>query len=203
MTTGTASQDPEPAAPTQPGPEVCETLDVSERWLRYRVAEGLTCHRYGRRLLRFDLAEVNEWLEAPGMRRTTARPTPSVPADPATVAPLGVAGRSPCGSHTAGRVSKQSPDDAPSASNAWARARRCERVVILRCETATSARGQVMECHARRVVAHAETSEWLRMVLRWASLPNRCAQAPFSCHIGSLQPFYGLFRQGRSIAFDH
>ena len=35
----------------------------SERWWRYRLAEGLPSHRWGGRL-RFDLSEVRSWLEA-------------------------------------------------------------------------------------------------------------------------------------------
>jgi hypothetical protein len=35
---------------------------MSERWLRYRIAEGMPTHRYGSRL-RFDPVEVEAWLE--------------------------------------------------------------------------------------------------------------------------------------------
>ena len=43
-------------------PVVCRHFGFSERWFRYRLAEGMPAYRYGRRL-RFDLDEVREWLE--------------------------------------------------------------------------------------------------------------------------------------------
>jgi len=42
--------------------EMSERLGMSERWIRYRVAEGLPHRRYGQRL-RFDAPEVERWLE--------------------------------------------------------------------------------------------------------------------------------------------
>jgi hypothetical protein len=35
---------------------------MSERWLRYRVAEGMPTKRFGARL-RFDVEEVQNWIE--------------------------------------------------------------------------------------------------------------------------------------------
>ncbi|HEY3944482.1 MAG TPA: hypothetical protein VGL78_04580 [Solirubrobacteraceae bacterium] len=43
--------------------ELCEQYGFSERWFRYRLAEGMPAHRWGRRL-RFDPVEVEEWMEA-------------------------------------------------------------------------------------------------------------------------------------------
>lgn len=42
--------------------ELRELHHMSERWFRYRIAEGMPTHRYGSRL-RFDPAEVERWLE--------------------------------------------------------------------------------------------------------------------------------------------
>lgn len=42
--------------------ELQDELKVSERWIRYRVAEGCPVRRYGSRL-RFDKAEFEQWLE--------------------------------------------------------------------------------------------------------------------------------------------
>ena len=42
--------------------ELCHVLGFSERWLRYRVAEGMPARRWGKRL-RFSLAEVSRWLD--------------------------------------------------------------------------------------------------------------------------------------------
>ena len=42
--------------------ELRELLGMSERWFRYRIAEGMPCKRYGRRL-RFDPDEVEAWIE--------------------------------------------------------------------------------------------------------------------------------------------
>lgn len=39
-----------------------EAFGYSERWWRYRIAEGLPCHRWGKRL-RFSVTEVEQWLE--------------------------------------------------------------------------------------------------------------------------------------------
>ena len=41
--------------------EVAATVGFSERWLRYRVAEGMPCRRWANRL-RFDIREVEHWL---------------------------------------------------------------------------------------------------------------------------------------------
>lgn len=43
-------------------PQLMVRFGYSERWFRYRIAEGMPCRRYGKRL-RFDLAEVEHWLE--------------------------------------------------------------------------------------------------------------------------------------------
>jgi len=42
--------------------ELQQQLGFSERWWRYRIAEGLPCHRWGRGL-RFDPSEVEVWLD--------------------------------------------------------------------------------------------------------------------------------------------
>jgi hypothetical protein len=39
-----------------------EAFGYSERWWRYRITEGLPCHKWGSRL-RFDLTKVQAWLE--------------------------------------------------------------------------------------------------------------------------------------------
>jgi hypothetical protein len=39
-----------------------DTFGYSERWWRYRIAEGMPCRRWGKRL-RFDPDEVQRWLE--------------------------------------------------------------------------------------------------------------------------------------------
>jgi predicted DNA-binding transcriptional regulator AlpA len=44
--------------------ELIDAYGMSERWWRYRVAEGMPAHRFGRRALRFDLTEVEQWMEA-------------------------------------------------------------------------------------------------------------------------------------------
>ena len=36
---------------------------MSERWFRYQIADGMPCHRWGRRL-RFRASEVEAWLDA-------------------------------------------------------------------------------------------------------------------------------------------
>ena len=43
-------------------PELIERYGFSERWWRYRLAEGLPRRRWGRQL-RFDLREVEQWME--------------------------------------------------------------------------------------------------------------------------------------------
>jgi predicted DNA-binding transcriptional regulator AlpA len=45
--------------------ELRELYGFGERWWRYRVAEGMPAHRFGRRALRFDPAEVERWMEDP------------------------------------------------------------------------------------------------------------------------------------------
>jgi predicted DNA-binding transcriptional regulator AlpA len=42
--------------------ELIELYGFSERWWRYRLAEGMP-KRQGGRQLRFDLAEVERWME--------------------------------------------------------------------------------------------------------------------------------------------
>jgi predicted DNA-binding transcriptional regulator AlpA len=42
--------------------ELIEQYGFSERWWRYRLAEGLPRRRWGRQL-RFDLSEVEQWME--------------------------------------------------------------------------------------------------------------------------------------------
>jgi hypothetical protein len=41
--------------------ELQELFGGSERWWRYRIAEGMPTHRWGRRL-RFDPVEVENWM---------------------------------------------------------------------------------------------------------------------------------------------
>ena len=43
--------------------ELIDCYGFSERWWRYRVAEGMPAHRFGRRALRFDPVEVEAWME--------------------------------------------------------------------------------------------------------------------------------------------
>jgi hypothetical protein len=43
--------------------ELIARYGFSERWWRYRVAEGMPVHRFGRRALRFDPVEVERWME--------------------------------------------------------------------------------------------------------------------------------------------
>lgn len=42
--------------------ELCAQFSYSERWFRYRLAEGMPAHKYGGRL-RFDAIEVERWLK--------------------------------------------------------------------------------------------------------------------------------------------
>lgn len=42
--------------------ELAEVLGMSERWIAYRVKEGMPSHRYGR-ARRFRLSEVDAWLQ--------------------------------------------------------------------------------------------------------------------------------------------
>ena len=42
--------------------ELIETFGYSERFWRYRLAEGMPCRRWGKRL-RFDPTEVERWME--------------------------------------------------------------------------------------------------------------------------------------------
>jgi len=42
--------------------ELIERYGFSERWWRYRLAEGLPRRQWGRQL-RFDLVEVEHWME--------------------------------------------------------------------------------------------------------------------------------------------
>lgn len=41
--------------------ELADALGMSERWIAYRVAEGMPSHQYGR-ARRFRLSEVESWL---------------------------------------------------------------------------------------------------------------------------------------------
>lgn len=41
--------------------ELQDQFGMSERWFRYRIAEGLPSHRFGSRL-RFDPVEVKLWI---------------------------------------------------------------------------------------------------------------------------------------------
>jgi excisionase family DNA binding protein len=41
--------------------QLAEALGMSERWIAYRVAEGMPSHRYGR-ARRFRMSEVEEYL---------------------------------------------------------------------------------------------------------------------------------------------
>lgn len=41
--------------------ELADVLGMSERWIAYRVKEGMPSHRYGR-ARRFRLSEVETWL---------------------------------------------------------------------------------------------------------------------------------------------
>jgi predicted DNA-binding transcriptional regulator AlpA len=43
--------------------ELIELYGMKERWWRYRIAEGLPVHHFGRRALRFDPVEVEAWME--------------------------------------------------------------------------------------------------------------------------------------------
>jgi predicted DNA-binding transcriptional regulator AlpA len=43
--------------------ELIGAYGMSERWWRYQIAAGLPAHRFGRRALRFDPAEVEQWIE--------------------------------------------------------------------------------------------------------------------------------------------
>lgn len=42
--------------------DLIERFGFSERWFRYRIAEGMPAHKWGSRL-RFDPTEVERWLE--------------------------------------------------------------------------------------------------------------------------------------------
>lgn len=44
--------------------ELIDLYGMSERWWRYQLAAGMPRHRFGRRALRFDPVEVEEWMEA-------------------------------------------------------------------------------------------------------------------------------------------
>jgi hypothetical protein len=43
--------------------ELRERFGFSVRWWRYRIAEGMPSHKWGKRL-RFDVCEVEAWLDA-------------------------------------------------------------------------------------------------------------------------------------------
>jgi predicted DNA-binding transcriptional regulator AlpA len=42
--------------------ELQDQFGMSERWFRYRIAEGMPTHRWGSRL-RFDASEVEAWMK--------------------------------------------------------------------------------------------------------------------------------------------
>jgi predicted DNA-binding transcriptional regulator AlpA len=43
--------------------ELIDLYGFSERWWRYQIAAGMPTHRFGKRALRFDPAEVEQWME--------------------------------------------------------------------------------------------------------------------------------------------
>lgn len=43
--------------------QLAAELNVSERWIDYRVAEGMPKHQWTKRMVRFRLGECREWLE--------------------------------------------------------------------------------------------------------------------------------------------
>lgn len=43
--------------------DLMDLYGFSERWWRYQIAAGMPAHRFGRRALRFDPAEVERWME--------------------------------------------------------------------------------------------------------------------------------------------
>jgi predicted DNA-binding transcriptional regulator AlpA len=43
--------------------ELMTLYGFSERWWRYQIAAGMPTHRFGRRGLRFDPREVEQWME--------------------------------------------------------------------------------------------------------------------------------------------
>jgi hypothetical protein len=55
--------------------ELQERFGFSTRWWRYRIADGLPCHRWGGGL-RFDPAEVETWLDARASSLLSARNRP-------------------------------------------------------------------------------------------------------------------------------
>ena len=67
-----------PSERTRPGrlltlAELREQFGYSTRWWRYRIADGLPCHRWGGGL-RFDPLEVAYWLDAQYRRGKTSGP---------------------------------------------------------------------------------------------------------------------------------
>lgn len=42
--------------------ELAAHLSMSERWIRYRLREGMPCQRFGRSVIRFKVSEVDVWL---------------------------------------------------------------------------------------------------------------------------------------------
>jgi len=43
--------------------QLAAALGVSERWIDYRVAEGMPKHAWTKRMVRFRLGECRDWLE--------------------------------------------------------------------------------------------------------------------------------------------
>lgn len=43
--------------------ELIDLYGMSERTWRYRIAAGMPVHRFGKHTLRFDPAEVEQWME--------------------------------------------------------------------------------------------------------------------------------------------
>jgi predicted DNA-binding transcriptional regulator AlpA len=55
-------REPEPLLTMR---DLVERYQMSERWFRYRLAEGMPAHRWGGRW-RFRASEVEAWMEARG-----------------------------------------------------------------------------------------------------------------------------------------
>jgi len=46
--------------------QLAEYLGFSKRWVELKVREGMPCHRWGGKQLRFRASEVEAWLEERG-----------------------------------------------------------------------------------------------------------------------------------------
>jgi hypothetical protein len=57
-----ASSERKQARQLIPLVELQSRFGFSERWWRYRLKDGMPCHKWGARL-RFDAEEVSEWLD--------------------------------------------------------------------------------------------------------------------------------------------